>query len=121
MSRTLGAWVVGLAITATTAGTAKEPVSIQVSPAVSFAPADLVIRMSIEPDVRNRAIEIVADSEAFYRSSAIQLEGDRAAKTTTVQFHAVPPGEYDVVVAVIGADGHPRGLARAHVNVLASH
>ena len=121
MSKILRASVVGLILAMTTMGAAKEPVSIHVSPAVSFAPADLFIRMSVEPDARNRAIEVIADSDAFYRSSAIQLEGDRAARTTTVQFHSVPPGEYNVTVAVIGDDGRPRGLARAHVNVIGTH
>jgi hypothetical protein len=70
-------WVFGLILAATSAGRAKESVAIRVSPAVAFAPADLVIRTSIEPDEHNRAIAIVADSESFYRSSSIQLEGDR--------------------------------------------
>jgi hypothetical protein len=40
--------VVGMMLTATAVAGAKEPLSIRVSPAVSFAPANLVIRMSVE-------------------------------------------------------------------------
>jgi len=114
------AWVFGLAPTTTTVVGAKEPFSIRVSRAVSFAPTDLVIRTRVEPDANNRAMEVVADSNGFYRSSAIQLEGDRAPKTTTFEFRSLPPGEYEVTAVVIGADGQRRALARAHVNVVES-
>lgn len=118
MSVTLRAAIAGLIIAATTTGRATESISIRVSPAVAFAPAELLIRTTIAPDADNRAVEVIADSNEFYRSSQFQLEGDRAPKTTTVQFHSVPPGEYDVTAAVIGADGRPRALAHAHINVL---
>jgi hypothetical protein len=65
-------------------------------------------------------MEVVADSDGFYRSSAIQLDGDRAPKTTTFEFRSLPSGEYDVTAVVIGADGQRRALARAHVNVIGS-
>jgi hypothetical protein len=105
-------------IGATMSVNARESVSIHVSPAVAFAPAELVIRTSIEPAADNRVLEIIADSNEFYRSSEIQLEGDRAPRTSMVQFHGVPGGEYDITAAVIGADGHPRTVARAHVKVI---
>ena len=113
-------WIFGLAVMTTTVAGAREHLSIRVSPAVSFAPANLVIRTSIEPDANNRAMEVVADSNGFYRSSAIQLEGDRAPKTTTFEFRSLPPGEYEVTAVVIGADGQRRTRARAHVNVVES-
>lgn len=118
MSMTLRSVMGGLIIAATATGTATESISIRVSPAVAFAPAELVIRTSIAPDAGNRAVEIIADSSNFYRSSEIQLDGDRAPKTAIVQFHGVPPGEYDVTAAVVGADGRPRAMAHAHVNIL---
>jgi hypothetical protein len=113
-------WVIGLTVMTTTVVSATEPLSMRVSPAVAFAPADLFIRASIEPDADNRAMEVIADSGSFYRSSAIQLEGDRAAKTNTFEFRSLPPGEYEVTAVVIGADGRRRAAARAHVNVIES-
>ncbi len=88
--------VFGLAVMMTTVVGATEPLSMQVSPAMSFAPANLVIRTRVEPDASNRAMEVVADSEGFYRSSAVQLEGDRAPRTTTFEFRSLPPGDYEV-------------------------
>jgi hypothetical protein len=99
---------------------AKEALAIRVSPAVSFAPASLVIRTTIEPDPYNRAVEIVADSEQFYRSSLVQLDGERAARTRNLEFRSLPPGEYEVKATLIGLDGHERALARTHVNVVES-
>ena len=113
--------VLGLALAlAATTIAGKDAVSIRVSPAVSFAPAHLVIQTRIEPDDNNRAIEVVANSEEFYRSSTIPLEGERAPKTTTVQFVSLPPGDYEVTAALIGADGQHRASARMHVNVIES-
>jgi hypothetical protein len=67
--------VVAMVLTATAVTGAKE-LSIRVSPAFSFAPANLVIRTSVEPDAENRSMEVIADSAEFYRSSTIALEGD---------------------------------------------
>ena len=117
---TVRAWIFGAALATTTVVAAKEPLSIRVSPTVSFAPANLIIRTSVEPDADNRAIEVVADSDSFYRSSTIQLEGDRAPKTTRFEFRSLPPGEYDVTASVIGVGGQRKALAHAHVNVVES-
>ena len=113
-------WTIGLVMAATTIGGANESLSMRVSPATSFAPANLVIRTRVEPDANNRAIEVVADGEAFLRSSMMQLEGDRAPKTTVFEFRSLPPGEYQVTASLIGADGKRRAMERTHVNVIAS-
>jgi hypothetical protein len=99
---------------------AGERISVKVSPAVAFAPANLVVRTIIEADADNRAVEIVAESPDFYRSSQMQLEGDRAPRTTRFEFRSLPPGTYDVRATLIGADGEHRALARQSVNVIAS-
>ena len=99
---------------------AKEALSIRVSPATAFAPANLVVRTSIDPDAANRAVEIVADSGEFYRSSLVPLDGERAPKTSTLEFRGCPPGQYEVIAGLIGVDGRARAIARAHVNVVES-
>ena len=112
--------VVAIVLAATAVAGAKEPLSIRVSPAFSFAPANLVIRTSVEPDEKNRSLEVIADSAEFYRSSTITLDGDRAPKTMMVEVRNVPPGDYEVTALLIGADGHRRAIAQAHINVLES-
>jgi len=113
-------WILGMAVAATSVVGAKEPISIRVSPAVSFAPANLVIRTSIEPDADNRIMEVVVDSEEFYRSSAVELDGDHAPRTTSFEFRSLPRGDYQITAIVIGIDGRRRATARAQVNVIDS-
>jgi hypothetical protein len=99
---------------------ATEPITMKVSPAVAFAPANLVVRATIECDADNRAVEIIAESPDFYRSSEIQLEGDKAARTNRFEFRSLPPGTYEVRATLFGTSGQPRGIVRQQINVIAS-
>jgi len=99
---------------------AGERITVKVSPAVAFAPANLVVRTMIEADQDNRAVEIVAESADFYRSSQIQLEGDKAPRTTNFEFRSLPPGTYEVRALLIGTGGGQRAFARQTINVIAS-
>jgi hypothetical protein len=110
--------IVGLLLAPTTVMMANEPVSLRVSPAVSFAPATLVIQVRIAADAHGRALEIVANSDEFYRASTIPLESDGVAKTTTLQYASVPPGQYEVTATVITSDGKRKAVARAEVKVM---
>jgi hypothetical protein len=99
---------------------AGEKLELKVSPAVAFAPANLVVRAMVASDAKNRAIAIVAESDDFYRSSEIQLDGDRAPRTSTIEFRSLPPGTYEVRALLIGAGGEQRAALRQQVNVISS-
>ena len=99
---------------------AGERITVRVTPAVAFAPANLIVRAMIEADDQNRAVHIIAESADFYRSSEIQLEGDRAPRTSTFEFRSLPPGTYEVRAMLLGAGGQQRAFARQQVNVIAS-
>jgi hypothetical protein len=115
------ACVIGLLIVgATMSAGAGEMMTVTVSPAVAFAPATLVVRARIEADARNRTVEIVAESPSFYRSSEIQLDGDRAPRTNVFQFPSVPSGTYDVKATLRDASGQARTFVRQTVNVIAA-
>ena len=101
------------------AGT-REPLVVRVSPAVSFAPANLIVRATIEADSSNRSVEIIAESAEFYRSSEIQLDGDNAPRTNLFEFRSLPSGTYEVKAILYGADGQARAQARQQVNVIAN-
>jgi hypothetical protein len=118
MSMSVQAWICALTMMTTAASGAKDNLSLRVSPAVSFAPADLVIQTRLEPDAANREMEVIAESGDFYRSSSIQLEGDRAPRTVRFEFRSLPAGEYEVRAAVMGKDGQRRAIARSRVNVM---
>jgi hypothetical protein len=107
-----------LMLTSTAPTGAGERIALKVSPAVAFAPANLVVRATIVADADNRAIEIVADSENFYRSSEIELEGEKAARTSTFEFRSLPPGTYEVRASLLGTHGETRAIIRQQVNVL---
>jgi hypothetical protein len=95
-------------------GTA-ERLAIRVSPSVAFAPANLIVRAVVESNSENRAIEIVAESGEFYRSSEMELDGEHAPKTTEFQFRSLPVGAYQVSAVLKDVSG--RELAYTHVTV----
>ena len=94
--------------------------TLRVSPAVAFAPANLVVRATIPGSEYNRSVEIIAESEDFYRSSEVQLQGDQAPRTSMFEFRSLPPGSYEVRAIVRGSRGEERGSARQQINVIAS-
>lgn len=113
--------VVGvLMLTATLAMGAGEKLDLKVSPAVAFAPASLVVRTVVQSDAENRAIEIVAESDDYYRSSEVQLDGDHAPRTNMFEFRSLPPGMYEVRATLLGAGGEQRAEIRQHVNIISS-
>jgi hypothetical protein len=99
---------------------AKERMTLRVSPAVAFAPANLIVRTMIEADAQNRGIEIVAESSEFYRSSEMQLDGEHAPRTTTFEFRSLPPGDYEVKATLLASNGSPLATVRQQVNVIAT-
>ena len=100
---------------------AREPdrLTLRVSPAISFAPANLIVRATIPADSGNRAVQITAESPEFYRSSEIQLDGDRAPRTSLFEFRSLPPGNYEVTATVRGSSGEERATVSQQVNVIA--
>jgi hypothetical protein len=81
---------------------AGEKLIMRVSPEMSRAPGRVVVRTTIEKDPDNRALAIVAESADYYRSSTVQLNGDRAARTAVFQFGSLPSGEYRVSAWLLG-------------------
>lgn len=97
---------------------AGERLAVRVSPVVCFSPANLIVRTTVETDAGNRTLEISAESDNFYRSSEIQLDGDKAPRVTQVYFRDLPSGSFDVRVDLLGADGHMRARAHQQVEVV---
>ena len=106
-----------LAAVASTAA-AGEQLTMKVSPEVAYAPADLVVRASIEANPENRALEVVVDSPDFYRSSLIELEGELAPRTTVFNLRNLPGGHYVVTIRLLGLSGEPRSTVRQTVIVM---
>lgn len=97
---------------------AGEALRMRVSPAYSYAPATLVIQLSVEPHAANRLLVVDVESPAFFRSSEIALEGDRAARTSIVRYKSLPAGAYDVHARLVGTDGRTRASETRSVVVM---
>jgi len=108
----------GLLAMVTRPAGAGDQLKLAVSPAHAFAPALLRIQVRIAPSVENRTLEIIADSATFYRSSEIQLEGDRSPATFNLEIKAVPEGDYRVVGILRDGAAHQRSIVYQDVTVL---
>lgn len=109
-----------LLLVATTPAGSSESLSLQVSPRNSFAPANLQVLVRMAPDAGNRSLTIVADSEEFYRSSEIPLEGESAPRSVLVAFRGMPGGEYHVSATLFDSRGDRRARVQQQVLVLSS-
>ena len=98
------ATVIGLLFATGTTG-ASEKLSLRVTPNVSSAPSTVMVRAYVTPNPENRWLRIEADSGSFYRSSEIQLEGDKAPMLTEFRLNSLPSGEYTVAASSIDSKG----------------
>ena len=114
----VGAWLTFLVILTAAGVGANDRLAIRVSPAVAFAPATLRVQTTIEADAANRSIEIIAESEEFYRSSEMQLDGDAAPRTTYFQFRSLPTGQYSVRAILRGQGGREIAAVERKVNIV---
>jgi hypothetical protein len=111
-------FLVGLLVVLSGPLGADERLSLQVSPEIAIAPAKLTIRARIAPDEENRAVVVTVESEDYYRSSEIQLDGERAPRMTLVNLIDVPAGSYQVSAVLKGPGGRERALAQSTVTIV---
>jgi hypothetical protein len=83
-------------MTARSETVATEKLSLRVTPNVSSAPSNVIVKATIAKDKANRWLTVEADSGTFFRSSAIQLDGDNAPAVTEIRLSNLPSGEYSV-------------------------
>ena len=84
---------------------AAEPIRVRVVPAFALNPADVTVETVIEPDVRNRGVEITVDSANFFTTSTVTLEGERAPRVRTTRFRQLPAGNYEVSATLVRDNG----------------
>jgi hypothetical protein len=95
-----------------------ERLTMAVSPAQSFAPTNVMIRLHVAPDAANRVLEVSADSGEYYRSSRVPLDGQDAPHTIVVELRNLPSGVYEVRGSIVDNAGHARASVRQQVIVL---
>jgi hypothetical protein len=95
-----------------------EPMDLKVSPLQALAPATMQVRATVEHNAANRALEIVADGENFYRSSLMPLEGERAPRTFDFALKALPAGEYVITAILTDASGREISVLQKSARVI---
>ena len=89
-----------------------QPLSLHVTPLMAAAPAFISVRAVVEASEDNRALEIVAQSSDFFRSSRIELDGRDAPPLSVFQYPNLPPGLYEVSAFLIGTNGQRAAVSR---------
>lgn len=84
---------------------AQSSLSLRISPRFAHAPALVRVRVDIEPSAGNRQLIVSAESDRFYRSSAIQLAGDESPRIHEFQYPGLPSGQYVLQAELYGARG----------------
>src|SRR5215470_1245529 len=106
MLRTLQVAVALAALCAQSSGLeGGDAIRMQVTPALSVAPAFLTVRVRVEAAAENRGLQVVAESADFYRSSEVQLEGDRGESLSVFEFRNLPSGTYQITGVLVGSNG----------------
>src|SRR4051795_8141990 len=73
-----------------------QPLQLYVTPVMAAAPAFISVRAVVEASENNRALEIVAQSPDFFRSSRTERAGRAAPPLSLFQYANLPPGLYEV-------------------------
>ena len=79
--------------------------TMKIAPPAAPAPAYLSVRVTVDPNTDNRAIEVAVESPEYFTSSRIDLDGDLAPRTTMFAFGRLPSGEYEVTATLVGDRG----------------
>jgi len=96
---------------------AGEALSLHVTPTAAMAPTAIRIRAIVEPDSKNRALEVSADSGIFLQGSRIELDGEAAPRVNEVVFRDMPSGAYEIAVRLLDSSGRVLALVRNTVVV----
>ena len=89
-----------------------EALQMKVSPAVQRAPAMLTVRVMVERSGENRVLQVVAESDTFYRSSEVEIDGANSSPLRVFQFRGLPTGRYEVTGVLLGTQGRRAMISR---------
>ena len=80
---------------------AKEVVEIRVRGHYFAAPATVPITVAVEPGAQNRMLIVEADGDDYFRSSGVELAGEKEKRLHSVEFKSLPAGQYTIRAQVL--------------------
>ncbi len=108
--------ILALGALASPLSAAKSPVEIRMRGYFFAAPATISLIVAVEPHESNRALVVEADGDDYYRSSEIELEGEKDKRFHMIQFKSLPAGNY-VLRAQVRSQTKVLGRAEAGFTV----
>jgi hypothetical protein len=81
---------------AISASPAEELLEIRLRGHYFAAPATVSITVAVQPGAQNRMLVVEADSENYFRSSAVELDGENEKRLHFVEFRSLPEGQYTI-------------------------
>ena len=95
-----------------------DELTLRMTPRIVSAPGYLRSLIRVSPNNANRVLRVEIDSDNYYRSSDIPLEGASAPMSHFVDWKQVPAGNYDLIVSVLGTSGDARAVRRLNFQVV---
>ena len=93
--------------------------TIAVGPAlVVDAPGDVEFSIQISPTVKTHELRVYAESESYYRSTTIGLDGLDSTPVHHFTWRSFPVGEYQVVGMLVDDDGSEEIIVRSSLKVI---
>ncbi len=106
----IGGIVLGAGIGSPVQGSQR--MQVQVYPRVASAPANILISVGFARNADNRVLRVIAESDDFFRSSEVQINGDSGPRVSSFTFRSLPPGWYSLEAELIGSNGRTREVER---------
>jgi hypothetical protein len=77
----------------------------------------MLVQVLVTRDAENEWMKVTAESEDYYSSSEMALEGEYSPRVKVIRFRGVPAGWYEITGTVFDHHQHVKGLARRSVMV----
>ena len=81
------------------------PITVRVTPAFAIEGSPVQAMVRVARHAENRLLRITVDSENYFRSSDVELDGENAAITHYLPMNSLPAGEYAFLAVVYGPSG----------------
>jgi hypothetical protein len=95
---------------------ANDFIQLMVSPTLSEN-NDMFVQVLVARDADNQLMRVTAESESYFSSSEMILDGEYSPRIRSIRFRSVPSGSYEVTGTVYDRRSKVKGSARKTVLV----